>query len=151
MPGLNPTPANYKVQNSNSVIVLIGDQQLAFAQTVTPSIDYGAEALYGIGSANPQEIQQLRSAMTIALDAFVLTSYGNTISNNGQSLDSVLYNNQVDICVVNKTKNKVIKTYVGCTAQNLNHTIGTNRPITEAITFMAIDVLDSTGVSVLGN
>jgi hypothetical protein len=149
MPGFNAKQLAYKVQNANEVIILIGDQQIAFAQTVTHSFDFGTEGLYGIGTAKPQEIQQLKNAPTITVDNFALSALGNKLTQNGQNLALLLGNNAFNICIVDGNTQSAVLTYVGAVAQNFNETIGANRPVTDAITFMALDVLDPDGDSIL--
>ena len=148
MPGFNPASLSYRVQNGNTVVVLIGDQPIAFAQTVTHSFDFGTEGLYGIGNAKPQEIQQLRISPEITVDNFALTSVGDNIIQNGTVFSSLIANNQFNICVADANGN-ALYTYVGCVARNFNESIAANRPITDAISFLAMDVLNQTGQSIL--
>jgi hypothetical protein len=149
MPGFNPAELNYRVLNGNAVVLLIGDQAVAFAQNVGMRFGYGTEGLYGVGSAKPQEIQQLRVAPEITVDELRLSSIGNTLLQTGQNLPSLLSNNQFNISVVDGTAQQVLLTFVGAVASDYSETVASNRPITDAITFMAMDVLDSSGQSVL--
>lgn len=149
MPGFNPAELNYRVLNGNAVVLLIGDQAVAFAQNVGMRFGYGTEGLYGVGSAKPQEIQQLRVAPEITVDELRLSQVGNTLLQAGQNLPSLLSNNQFNISVVDGTTQQVLLTFVGCVASDYSETVASNRPITDAITFMAMDVLDSSGQSVL--
>lgn len=149
MPGFNPQQLAYRAKNANSTIVLVGDQPIAFAQTVNHSFSLGAELLYGIGNAKPQEAQQLRIAPEVTLDNFALTSLGNNIIQNGQSFASIVSNNQFTICIADGITGEAQYTYVGCVADNFNESIAANRPITDAIRFVALDVLDNTGISIL--
>jgi hypothetical protein len=148
MPGFNPAPLAYRAENANDVVVLIGDQPIAFAQNVTHRIGFGNEVLYGVGSAKPQEIQQLKIGPEVTLDNFALTSLGSTLIQGGTNFASIIANNQFNFCVAN-ANGTVLYTYVGCVARDFSETIAANRPITDAITFDAMDVLDQTGQSIL--
>ena len=45
MPGFNPQQLAYKVASGNSVVVMLGDQVVAFCQTADNSVDFGTETL----------------------------------------------------------------------------------------------------------
>ena len=149
MPGFNAQQLAQQVRNANSVVVLIGDQPLAFAQTVTHSFDFGTEGLYGIGTAKPQEIQQLKIAPEVTVDQFNLSALGVQLLQSGQSFASLIANNSFNICIVDGSTNAAILTYTGSVASNYSETIASNRPITDAIRFMSLDVLGPDGVSIL--
>lgn len=148
MPGFNPNALNPRVESGNSVVLLIGDQPIAFAQTVTHGFGLGAETFYGVGSAKPQEIQQLRDAPSITVDNFALTTNGVNLLQSGVTFASIIANNQFNISLLDAAQRTKF-TYVGCVADNFNESIAANRPITDAITFSAMDVLDQSGQSIL--
>ena len=155
MPSFNPQQLQYSARSANSVTILIGDQPIAFAQTVSHSFDLGAEGFYGVGSAKPQEIQQLKVAPQITVDNFALTITGQLLIEAGSGsisatpLASLLANNQFNLFVIDGTSGVALFTYVGGVASNFNENIPANQPITDAITFLCLDVLDSTGQSLL--
>lgn len=148
MPSFNAQQLNYAVQNANQVVVMIGDVSVAFAQTSAQNIDFGTESLYGIGTAKPQEIQQLKFAPTISVDSFVLTSHGVQILSYPSNLLQVLTNNQFTLHLMDYTGVSLL-TFVGCVATGYNQNVPVNAIITQTITFQALDVLDATGVSIL--
>lgn len=150
MPGYSPTQLAYKVQNSNQCSILIGDQLVGFGQTVAPHQDYGTEGLYGIGDAKPQEIQQLKFSQTISLDSFRLTKEGLAFFGITTPLGQILAYNQFNFYLLDSDGTPFLA-YVGCVAQSNNINVAANQPITEAITFLAMDVLDANGVSVLNS
>jgi len=149
MPGFNQQQLAYKARNANSVTIMIGDQPIGFAQTTSHAFDFGSEQLYGIGSSMPQEVQQLRISPNITLDSFALTTLGLRALGYPTNLASVLANNQFNFFVVDGQSGQALYTYVGAVASNFNENIPTNRPITDAITFLCMDVLDSSGQSIL--
>ena len=149
MPGFNPQQLSYDVRSGNTSLLLIGDQPIAFAQTVTHSFDFGTETFYGVGSAKPQEIQQLRVQPRVTVDTLALTSQGAAIIQSGQTLVGLLANNSFNICIVDGVTNTATFTYVGSVAADFSESVPMNRPITDAITFLALDVLDASGVSIL--
>ena len=148
MPSFGAQQLNYAVQNANSVVVMIGDVPIAFAQTSAQNIDFGTESLYGIGTAKPQEIQQLKFAPTISVDSFVLTNRGVTILSYPSNLLQVLTNNQFNLHLMDATGTTLLS-FVGCVATGYNQNVPVNAIITQTINFQALDVLDSTGVSIL--
>lgn len=149
MPAFKQSALQYRARNANSVTVMVGDQVVGFAQTTSHSFDFGTQGLYGIGSAQPQEIQQLRVAPQITLDSLALTNAGKQILGESATLSSILANNQFNMHVVDGATGDSLYTYVGCVASNFSENIPQNQPITDTITFLALDVLDQTGQSIL--
>jgi hypothetical protein len=148
MPSFNAQQLSYKVQSGNSVVIMIGDQVVAFAQTSDQAVDFGTESLYGIGTAKPQEIQQLRFSPNITITAFVLTNQGIIALSYPSNLLSVLANNSFDLHVIDASGVPLL-TYIGCVANGFSQNVPVNAIVTENITFQAMDVLDSTGQSIL--
>lgn len=140
----------YKVQNANACSILVGDVVVGFGQTTAPSIDYGTEALYGVGSAKPQEIQQLRFSNVITLDKYRLTKEGESFFGVTTPLWTLLANNYFDMFLLDET-GEAFLAYVGSVAQNNNLNVAANSPLTEGMSFLSLDVLDSNGVSVLNS
>lgn len=151
MAGINAQQLNYNVLNANQVMVQLGDAVVAFAQTAPHSIDFGAEALYGVGDATPQEIQQLRILPQITLEFFALTSEGIKLLGGGQRIAYALANNQFQIHLIDDKSGQVLFTYVDAVAQNFSETLVSNRPIIDSIPFLAMDVLDINGNSILAS
>lgn len=150
MPGYNQQQLLYKVQNANACSILLGDVTIGFGQTTAPSMDFGTEGLYGIGSAKPQEIQQLRFSNVITLDKYRLTAEGNAFFGITTPLWALLANNYFDFFLLDET-GEAFLAYVGAVAQNNNLNIAANAPLTEGMSFLALDVLDANGVSVLNS
>ena len=148
MPGFNAQQLAYKVQSGNSVVIMLGDQVIAFAQTSAQSVDFGTETLYGIGTAKPQEIQQLRFAPTVTINSFVLTNQGIIALSYPSNLLQVLANNSFDMHVMDRSGVPLL-TFIGCVAQTYNQTVPVNAIITEDLTFQTMDVLDPAGQSIL--
>lgn len=148
MPGFNQSPLNYKARNTNSVTITIGDTVVAFGQTVTPSFDFGTTLLYGIGTNMPQDNQQLRTSPSISIDEFQLTEDGMVYFGSPQSIGYVLNGNSFDITIYG-SKGEIINSFITCVASSYNGNLPANQPITETITFLAMDVLGPNGQSVL--
>lgn len=150
MPGYNQTQLLYKVQNANACSIMIGEQLIGFGQTAATGIDMGGEGLYGIGSAKPQEIQQLKFTNNFTLDKFRLTDEGLAFFGETVQLQTILAYNSFDFFLLDDDQEAFLS-YAGavCTTTNLN--IAANQPLTEGISFLALDVLDANGVSVLNS
>lgn len=151
MPGYNAQQIANNVLNGNNVAVQIGDTTVAFGQTSGHQVAMGAEQLYGIGTAKPQEVQQLRMSPAISIDAFTLTSAGLTLLADGQRLEYMLAGKSFDITVLDGsvTPNAPMFTYIDCKAQNMGQNIPANAPIRSSFSFLALDVLDNKGNSIL--
>lgn len=151
MPGFNGTTTALNVQNGNSVAIMLGDQVVAFAQTTGHQIAMGGEQLYGIGSAMPQEIQQLRMSPAFTLDQFSLTQAGSTLLQGGQNLNYLLAGVQYDMSVFDGLTGTVLFTYVGSKCQNFSQQIPANAPVRSTYSFLALDVLDPAGNSIIND
>jgi hypothetical protein len=153
MPGFTPVQTNYKARNANSVIIMIGSQPVGFAQTAPHKFSFGTEQLYGIGSALPQEIQQLKISPQITVDAFALTTAGLLALGilPTSPLSSILANNQFNMRIIDGQTNAALFTYVGAQAGDFSEQITANQVVTDSITFLALDVLDETGNSILNS
>ena len=128
---------------------MLGNQVVAFAQTTSHQIAMGAEQLYGIGSQKPQEIQQLRMSPAFTLDQFALTQAGITLLQGGENLDYLLAGRSYNMHVIDGITNQVVFTYVGAKAQNMAQNIPANAPVRTTYSFLALDVLDPDGVSIM--
>lgn len=151
MPSYNQQNLNYQAANANGAKIMIGNQVVAYAQTTTHSVDAGGQQLYGIGSSLPQEIQQLRLSPALALEYFELTAQGIAVLGTGQPLTYSLFNTQFDIHIVDGTNGNVLYTYVGAVATSVSETLATNQVILESVSFLAMDVLNNQGVSILNS
>ena len=153
MPGYNAASIANNARSGNTCSILIGQQLLAFGQTIAHSMPMGTEQLYGIGTSKPQEIQQLRMSPQLSLDYFELTKVGLQLLANNQNLSYILAGTQFDIHVLGvdppDQAQSTLFTYVGCKAQNFSANIPTNGIIRETVTFLALDVLDANGVSIM--
>lgn len=130
---------------------MMGDQVIAFAQTTGHQIAMGGEQLYGIGTALPQEIQQLRMSPAFTLDAFALTKAGQQLLQAGATLSYLLAGQQYDMHVIDGLTNTVVFTYVGAKCQNFAENIPANAPVRDTYSFLALDVLDPNGNSILND
>lgn len=150
MASYNQQQLAYKVQNANAVAIMIGDLVVGFGQTMAPSQDYGTEGLYGIGTPKPQEIQQLRFTNTITLEKYKLTAEGEAFFGVPTPLWALLANNSFDFYLLDEDGDAMLA-YVGAVAQSNNTNVAANTPLTEGLSFLALDVLDANGVSVLNS
>lgn len=151
MPGYTSVPQSNQVLNGNNVAISLGGVVVMFAQTVGHQVPMGAAQLYGIGTSKPQEVQQLLMSPQISLDSFALTQAGVTLLTGGTDLFFNLAGRVYDIDVLDGTvqPNTTRFSYVGCKAQNPAENIPTNAPIRRTISFLAMDVLDPQGNSIM--
>lgn len=149
MPGFSQRQLNYSAKNANTVVVLIGDVEIAFAQAVDHTFDFGTDGLYGVGSAKPQEIQQLRVSPQITINQLALTEQGVARLTGGVTLMQLLANNSFNFFVVNGASNSTYVTYVGGVCSNFSESIPSNQPISDSYSFLCLDALDVNGQSLL--
>lgn len=149
MPAFQNTNTAYSVRNGNSVEILLGEVVIGFAQTTGHQLAMGTEQLYGIGSAKPQEIQQLRMSPAFTLNSFALTSAGQALLQNGQNLSYLLAGTQYEMIVYDGKTGTAVYTYVGAKCANFGENIPANAPVRDTYSFHAMDVLDPNGDSIM--
>lgn len=150
MPSFQQQQLNYKVLNANAVTIMIGDIVVGFGQTSSPSTDFGTEQLYGIGSAKPQEIQQLKISPSVNIDSFQLSDSGLAFLGYPSSMLEVLANNSMDFHIMDATGVPILS-YVGSVSSNFSLNIPANQPVTQTVSFLCMDVLNALGVSILNS
>jgi hypothetical protein len=150
MPGFNAQAIVNKIRTGNGVAILVGDVPVGFGQTSSNTLAFNLERFFGIGSKKPQEQQQLRYEPSITLDTFQLTQAGLTFFGYTSTWLSILVNSQLNITLVDQSGNAIL-TFVSCTAADYTSTVPANQPVTEATTFMAMDIWDSSGTSILND
>ena len=128
---------------------MVGDIVVAFAQTSGSQVSFGTEQLYGVGTARPQEVQQLRVSPSFSLDAFSLTSHGLTVLGGGQRLEYILAGKSFEMHVLDGLTNTVLYTFVGAKAQNVSMNVPANAPLRTTYAFLALDVIDNKGNSII--
>lgn len=150
MPGYNNQALDPQFYTANQVVILIGSQEVGFGQTSTYNASFGAEQFFQIGTALPGEIQQLRYAPSITLGFFKLTQRGLALFgyNASTPLSSVLADNKFNITLQDNT-GSALYTFVGCTAGSFNTSVTANSPINEDVEFLALDIWDSNGQTIL--
>lgn len=151
MPAFNQQALNYRARSANKVTVLIGDQPIAFAQTISHTFDLGTQGLYGVGTRMPQEIQQLRAAPQITVDNFSLTQNGMSVLGYPSDIALILADTEFNFFIKDGITNSMLFTYVGGVCSNFNQNIPANSIITDAMTFLCADVLGPDGTSVIAS
>jgi hypothetical protein len=149
MPGYLPQTIVQNVMNGNNVAIMLGDLVIAFAQTVGSQVSFGTEQLYGVGTARPQEVQQLRVSPSFSLDSFSLTAHGMTVLGGGQRLEYILAGKSFEMHVVDGVTNTTLYTFIGAKAQNASMNIPANAPLRSTFAFLALDVIDNLGNSII--
>ena len=149
MPGYAPQTITNNVMTGNNVAVMVGDLVVAFAQTSGSQISFGTEQLYGVGTARPQEVQQLRVSPSFSLDAFSLTAHGLVVLGGSQRLEYILAGKSFEMHLLDGVANAILYTYIGAKAQNVSHNIPANAPLRTTYAFLALDVIDNLGNSII--
>ncbi len=144
----NAQTNNYNVLNANNVSIYIGTVVVAFGSSVTVQTPFGARGLFAIGSMLPQEIQQLQSQPALTLDSMVFTDAGLLALGYPSNLLAVLSNNKFKISVLNNA-GILLFNYIDCVADSNTFQIAQNSPVVENVTFLARDVVDQFGLSLI--
>ena len=141
---------NYSVQNSNSVTILLGATPIAFGQSVEWGISFGLIPIKGIGSAKPQELLQDNLTAIVTVDSLVMVPSLLYPNASPSANASVLGSGTQTINIVMTGNSPLDLAYfTDCTCDQFLFSVRTNQPLTQRMTFFAMDVLDEFGISIL--
>jgi hypothetical protein len=149
MPGYQPQQIANNVMTGNNAVIMVGDEVVMFAQTSGSQVSYGTEQLYGVGTAKPQEVQQLRVSPSFSLDALTLTQHGMNLYGAGTRLEYILAGKSFNIHIVDGVSKTTLYTHVNAKAQNVNTAVPANAPLRSTYAFLSLDVIDKNGNSLI--
>ncbi len=160
----NANQLKYNVRNANSVLIMVGDQPIAFGQSSNWDLGISTDPLFQIGSLKPQEIQQLRALPSITIDGFMLTNTGQKLAGMSNDISYYIMNNSFNIALYDapgttdtsltgpgQQQVNLLYLFVNCTATSFSFSIPANSILSEALSFYAEDVFGSDGQTSLLN
>lgn len=136
--------ANQTVHSGATILLMIKNKVVGKAQGIDADRNFGTEGVYEIGSIMPAEHVYNRYEGTVRLDMFFVKK--NSLKDLGiASLgEEVLKQDIIDIVVVSKADNSVVRAYRGCTIQSYSESFRANAIAGENATFLYLKASDTT-------
>ena len=101
--------ATYQTISGATVKIFLGGVLYPEAQSISYSIDYGEDPIYGVDSAFPQEIRQTRVSVKGSINGIRLKSSGGIQSRNARTLiKEALHAPYVSIQIKDRSSDEII-------------------------------------------
>lgn len=110
------TQANQSVHSGNTVLLKVKGQVIGRAQSLDGRRSFGTEGVYEIGSIMPQEHINNRYEGTVSLERFLIKKSDMAKIGLAALGEEILSRDIIDIEVISKYNNEVVRVYRGCTA-----------------------------------
>lgn len=135
---------NSQVQTGNRVAILLGGMQIGAMQSVRMSKDFGLDAVYGIGDAEPVEhvptaARYSLSCTNVVLRKGSMQKAGLTSINATDALKGLVF----DIEVYSKDSGELLQKYQGCSFASGDASVDRNAIVMASAQFMALTVSGS--------
>lgn len=138
------TQANQTVHSGATVLLMIGNKVIGRAQGIDGRRSFGTEGVYEIGSIMPQEHVQNRYEGSATLERFLVKKESLYDLGIGALGEEVLEMDIIDIVVVSKADNSVIRAYRGCTISEYSENFRVGQISGENATFQYLKCSDTT-------
>ncbi|WAB24957.1 tail tube protein [Lysinibacillus phage vB_LfM_LysYB1] len=137
------TQEKQTVHSGATVLLMIGNKVVGKAQGIDGRRSFGTEGVYEIGTIMPTEHVYNRYEGSVSIDKFFLKK-DNLKSLGFAALgEEVLKLDILDIVVVSKADNSVIRAYRGCSIQDYSENFRANSIAGENASFVYLKASDS--------
>lgn len=138
------TQAKQTVHSGATVLLMIGSKVVGRAQGIDGRRSFGTEGVYEIGSIMPQEHVYNRYEGSVSVERFFVKK--DSLKSLGFAAlgEDVLTLDVLDIVVVSKADNSVIRAYRGCSIQDYSENFRANAIAGENASFVYLKASDTT-------
>lgn len=138
------TQANQSVHTGNTVLLMIANTIVGRAQGVSAQRSFGTEGIYEIGSIMPAEHVYNRYEGSVTIERYFMKK--KTLYDLGFTAlgEEVLQRDILDIVVVSKINNEIVRAYRGCSIVDYSENFPVNAIAGENATFNYLKASDST-------
>ena len=116
------TQKDQSVHSGNTVLLKVNGQVIGRAQSLEGRRSFGTEGVYEIGSIMPQEHINNRYEGTVSLERFLIKKSDMAKAGLAALGEEILTRDIIDIEVISKYNNEVVRVYRGCTASDYSET-----------------------------
>lgn len=135
--------AKQTVHTGATVLLMIKNKVVGRAQGLDAQRSFGTEGVYEIGSIMPQEHIQQRYEGSCTLERFMIKNKSLVELGLAALGEEVLKLDILDIVVVDKATNKVIRAYRGCTISEYSENFRVGQIAGENATFQYLKASDT--------
>lgn len=114
------------VHTGATCILKIKGVAVGRAQSVNPRTTYGTEGVYEIGTIMPQEHVQNRYEGTLTIERFLMRTEDLVATGLIGLGEDILKKDIIDIEIIDKTTDKTLRVYRGCTFSDYTNNIRAN-------------------------
>lgn len=132
------------VHSGSTILLMIKNKIVGRAQGIDGRRSFGTEGVYEIGSVMPVEHVINRYDGTATLDRFFVKKKSLADLKLAALGEEVLQLDLLDIVIVSKEDNSIIRAYRGCTISDYSETFRANAIAGENATFMYLTASDGT-------
>lgn len=137
------TQNNQTVHSGSTILLMIGNKVVGRAQGIDGRRSFGTEGVYEIGSIMPAEHVYNRYEGSVSVERFFVKK-DNLKSLGFAALgEDVLTLDVLDIVVVSKADNSVIRAYRGCSIQDYSENFRANAIAGENASFVYLKASDT--------
>lgn len=108
------------------IIIKINGVAVGRAQSLDPRTSFGTEGVYEIGSIMPQEHVQNRYEGSLTLERYLMRNEDLEKAGVIGLGEDILQKDIIDIELINKTDNKTVRVYRGCTFTDYTNSVRAN-------------------------
>ncbi|MBI4869227.1 MAG: hypothetical protein HY816_19985 [Candidatus Wallbacteria bacterium] len=132
--------------NGNNVQLRIDGKVVGEGVTaVNANDDFGATELYGLGSADPIEIQDTQHRYSVTLASYFMPD--DKLSDAGfASVSEVIATGRMEILVLHET-GIALEHYIGCKRASKGRGYNANQPSNENVTFKALRKIEDAALA----
>lgn len=138
------TAAKQSVHSGHTILLKIKGQIIGRAQGLDGRRSFGTEGVYEIGSIMPQEHIHNRYEGTATLDRFFVRTKSLKDLGIAALGEEVLRTDIIDIEVIDKYTNQIVRVYRGCSISDYSETFRVGTISGENATFQYLECSDNT-------
>lgn len=134
------------VNTGNRIYIMIKNNVIARAQSLSGSRSYGTQGVYQLGSIMPQEHVYLKYQGTITCERFrmIENNFASSKMDIAKLGEDILQMDILDINVLDSVTKNLCISYRGCSSNSYSEAFRTNEIVTENIEFSYLTSTAST-------
>lgn len=132
------------VHSGSTILLMIKNRVVGKAQGIDGDRSFGTEGVYEIGNIMPTEHVYNRYEGTVRLDMFFVKKKSLKDLGIASLGEEVLQQDIIDIVVVSKADNSIIRAYRGCSITNYSESFRANTISGENASFQYLKASDGT-------
>lgn len=131
------------VHTGASILLMVKNKIIGRAQGINGDTDFGTEGVYEIGTIMPAEFVHNKYSGSVTIERYYVDKASLVDLGITSLAEDILTQDEIDIVIVSKKDNSVIRAYRGCSTSNYRNDFRANAITGENATFMYLKASDS--------